>query len=80
MSKSINELVSEEALKQENHRPYHERFSHLGSFESGATFATNLVWERVVEALSNTENHNNEFYVADWLVKNREKIIGGKNE
>lgn len=36
----------------------------------------NLTFERVVEALSNTENHNNEFYVADWLLANKQKIIG----
>ena len=54
--------------------------------EHTATFATNLTFERLVEALKNERVISSYDYLdpsqwADWLVKNREKILnGGGNE
>lgn len=79
--KSINELVSEEANNAPEFNPY-----HIDSFHAGAQFATNLTFERVVEALkcfSPTMNERLEMRgveFGDWLLANRENIIGGKNE
>lgn len=75
--KSISELIGEAANNAPEFDPY-----HIDSFHAGATFATNLTFERVVEFLKDDKSG---FVIgsnsaATWLVKNREKIIGDKNE
>ena len=66
--KSINELVSEEANTQWSER---DRMP----FKAGATFATDLTFERVVEALNDYYSDNGPYrngqWWAAWLVANK---------
>ncbi len=79
-SKSINELVNEAAISW-------QKGSH-GSIQrtyvEGATFATDLTFERVVEALRNAQGRIGKGYFgpqipnefADYLEANRSIILG----
>ena len=46
------------------------------AYIAGATFATNITFERVVEALRDDWHRHGDSW--DWLIENREKILGGK--
>ena len=86
--KTINELVSEAASEYSDIAEYnaYESIIENIAFHKAATFATNLTFERLVEALKNERVISSYDYLdpsqwADWLVKNREKILnGGGNE
>lgn len=84
MTKSINELVSE-ASKNIEIDPYLnpitvQCYAVLSkNFIDGATFATNLTFERVVEALKEYHSDNGPYrnaqWWADWLLANKDAIL-----
>lgn len=91
--KTINELVSEAASEYSDIAEYNAYESIIANiaFKKAATFATNLTFERCVEALKSDEasdyfidktNEDKSIVLAkgwaDWLLANREKIIGDK--
>lgn len=87
--KSIKELVSEAANENvivpllidhemSEAEVFQMHVASTASFKKGATFATNLVFSRVVEALRNEKVHGCNILepIADFLVRNKQRIIG----